>query len=229
MATVVVTPYNIFPDPPTIGGTWAVVSAHAAVPSFVPSNVYNCTMTFDDTVHAFEDYILEYTIDGCNPGETLSQQVTVTFANSFPAPNDECVSAYAMPYIVGGTNGLFNQSIGDNCPGPVYTVSASLPASWTGAQAGDGWYKVVYVAGSAPYPGFARVRIDGTPYGADGIQNINWGIYSPNCATLDSHGSEPSQVYEAIVALDFSVNQTFYIRVGAPSGQEGKFDITITF
>ena len=230
MATVVVTPYDLIDPTPTSGGTWAFISGPGTPPAFDPSNVYNCELEFDDTTHTFGSYIFEYTIDACATGETRSNQVTINFQNAYPAANDECAAAYAVPYTFPGTNGLTGQSIGSNCPGPVYTVSASLPGTWTGPQAGDGWYKVVWVApASAPYPAFARVRIDGTPYGANGIQNINWAIYSPNCATLDSHGVVASQVYEAIVALDFSTNQTFYVRVGAPLGQEGEFDITIIF
>jgi hypothetical protein len=224
--------------PPTPGGTWTYVgTGSTGLPPNPPAPPasYNDDIDMSGVDEADAGtYIYRYTVtDGIC---TSIADVDVSKFTHTYVSNNECSSArnLAFPYTGGGAATVDTQDLSYNCPGQAApTLSGvSIPMQWgTQTYTGDLWYKLSWDATyPAPLPSTMAITVNGVPYG-------NEGVYEPAIALYDACGGSlidadlgPSNLQQCDLIVNgiFGSSFTYYIRVAALEGKEGKYDISIT-
>lgn len=224
-------PYNDI-NSSTPGGTWTS-SDDPNAPLFpLPPVDYDDPIDFTGSKAGTVTYTYTVTNGDC----TDSKSIQYTVRAFTPIPNNTCATAtvLAFPYG-GGTGGVDNQNLSCSCPGnlkPTMSVTP-VPAGWgtSSLYKADLWYRFQYTSTYFPtgQPSSMTISVDGTPYGTQGIKEPVIAVYS-NCDTFfrSAVGEANLQQADLIITDVFTSDFTYYIRVSAREGDEGKFNISIT-
>lgn len=241
-----ITPYDILnannPDPDvdiTTGGTWTYTGTGSTGAAPLPPNApgaYNGTLAFTSSVaNGTYEYTYTVTSGGCSHAIPLE----IVFSDYTLVPNDDCSTAKntAFPYG-GGCSEWIGERLAGECPGqddPTYDGTIATPTGWGAATYdADLWYKFSYDPTNNPggiAPNAMAISVDGSAYGTEGIRNPVIALYSACAAgsiedTAVAVGN--SQLVTLVVGDVFASSFTYYVRVSAPDGFEGKFDISVT-
>lgn len=233
------TPYNDI-GAGTIGGTWttSLTTGPAPLPPAAPG-VYNGTLDFTG-VAANTDLPYTYEVTTTVGAYTATSTKTITYNLSahLPVVNDTCATAtnMAFPYG-GGCYTVVGATILEECPGvdqATFDGSIAAPSQWgTATFDADVWYKFSYNPANNPggqAPVNMAITVDGTPYPpGEAIENPALAIYSSCSAVslIDANISNTG-VNTILISDVFGAPFTYYIRVSARDGEEGKFDLSIT-
>lgn len=233
----ILVPNNPDPDnPPTTGGTWSYVgtgsTGSAPLPP-APPGTYNGTIDFAGVANGSWPYKYEVTSGSC----THTSIATVTVGDHVPVVHDDCATAKVMAFPYNNScYELFGETLVGSCPGPAdpdFDSSITAPTAWgSGAFDADVWYQFTYNPASNPggvAPINMAVSVKGSPYGSNGVTNPAIAIYSScSSASLVHADISPNQDITIILSGIFASSFTYYVRVSAPDGSEGKFDIALT-
>lgn len=228
---------NVSEAAPSTTGTWSYTgtgSTGAAPLPPAPPALYDDDIDFEGV--AAGTYPYTYTVTDCDGGD-VTATVTYTLTNRIAVKNDECSGSRLLvfPYQ-GGVSKLTEQTLAGNCPGladPTYSVAPTHPTGWGSSSnfSADTWYKVSFDA-DYPVPPIIvmSITVDGSPYGAEGVYEPFIAIH-PDCSTAALDSETPftgSQEVTIVRDSVFNADFTYYIRVSCHTGNEGKFDISIT-
>lgn len=219
------------------GITWSTThtTGSAPLPPAAPGT-YNGTLNF--TGVAPGSYTYTATVSVTVGSDTCEHVVDITYdlTQHLPVVNDDCVDASVMLFPYGACFTLEQETILEECPGidqADFDSSIAKPAAWGSfTYNADVWYKFSYDPSNNPggvAPINMAINVDGSPYGAEGIQYPALAIYS-DCDASDLVIASVSNTQSKTINLTgiFASSFTYYIRVSAPQGNEGKFDISIT-
>jgi hypothetical protein len=223
-------------NPPTISGTWTYTgsgSTGAAPLPPSPPGSYNSDIDFAGVANGVYEYTYTVTNGSCSNDTT----VTVTVGDHIPVINDTCATAKVMGFPYGGgCSELTNQTLVAECPGPAeptFDGSIAAPSQWGSATFdSDLWYQFSYDPANNPggaSPNNMVITVSGTAYGASGITNPAIALYtSCSAGSLQTAEIGNGQEHSILESGIFNTSFTYYIRVSAPDGSEGKFDISIS-
>lgn len=228
----IVTPYNIIdtnsPSTPTTGGTWTRKSATGpAAPG-----VYNGTLDFSAFASSEAVYCYEYSVTSGGTTDTASVNFIMNPAEI--VTNETCATATALNLALatGSTAVLNNVEMEANCPGSVGATDSGVanPASWSiSASSVDMWYSVTIPASATEYT--FGITVSSTNFtDADALKYPKIALYS-DCtpaiiSSTNATNERTATLFRSETTTPVSAT-TFYIRVGAESGEEGKFNITL--
>lgn len=220
----------------TATSVWSYVGPGSTGAAPLPPNppaAYNDDVTVDPTV-ANGTYTYRYTV--ILGAKTSTADLDLVVADQLEPSNDNCADAInlAFPYTGGGSATVDNQTLGEDCPGQLSPTNSgvAIPSKWGSATySKDLWYKFYWDASyPAPLPSTVTVTVDGKPYGPDGVNQPVIAVYDSCGGTLvDAEvGIYSKKQADIILSGMFTSSFTYYIRVSAAEGNEGKFDISLT-
>lgn len=227
-----VTPYNLIdansPSTPTISGTWTRKSATGpAAPG-----VYNGTLDFSSFAGSEAVYCYEYSVT--SGGTTDTATINFVMDPYESVINETCAASTAVSLSLtqGSTGSITNIEMEQNCPGSVGATDSGVanPASWSiSGSSVDMWYKVSLPLSADEYT-FA-ITVSSVNYtDADALKYPKIALYSDCTPTIidstNATNERLATLYHSETTTPVSAT-TFYIRVGAESGEEGKFNITL--
>ena len=226
-----ITPFNELIGSPSINGLWSIVSSPTPAPN--PPAVYNGSMAFDSSVNPEGAYVLNYCVDYlCEGAQTHCTELTINYEHSTPATNNECSQALKIPLFSNGNGQLTGDISGTNkgaCNNNYTLSTVAVPFQWTTSLDGDAWFLIIVSPSTlTPDNYLLTVEVDGTPYGASGIQIPYIGLYEDDCTTNLSQAQGANQYGALNYVFDGSIGFIYKIRVTSPQVNSGDFDITIT-
>lgn len=222
----------------TTGGTWTNLGT--ASPSPAAPGTYNGDITFTQGTHAAGTHTYRYTVTSGSASDTAD--VEVTFITHAVPSNNECAGATVLSISGrGGNSTLSDLNLAEACPGnAAATLSVTaLPTAW-GAYSftSDVWYTFTatpyYDTISMTYLDYRiLVTASGTNYGTEeGIFFPAIAIYDGTCGALVERSAtlttSESQTVSAQANMTGSTSKTFFVRVSAVTGYEGKYSINLT-
>jgi hypothetical protein len=218
--------YDSLSGSKTTGGTWAYVSGPGSAPT--PPAAYNDNIDF--TGFSYDEYVYSYTV--VNGSCSHTQNVTITYNQSFFAINNSCDGAVSILYDNSVSNFLNNLSNAENCAAGIAAPTDSgeaEPSSWSAISSytGDLWFKAKVRLDGSSDPEF-KVTVSGTQY-TNGIQTPMIAVYTGTCGALsleDDQVGFGSQYVETDILTTSGAPDTFFIRVA--SEVAGSFTLTIT-
>lgn len=222
----------------TTGGTWTNLAT--AAPSPAAPGIYNDDITFTQGTHAAGTHTYRYTVTSGAANDTAD--VEVTFITHAVPSNNECAGATVLSLSGrGGNSTLSDLNLAASCPGnaaATYSATAT-PTAW-GAYSftSDVWYTFIatpyYDTISMTYLDYSiLVTANGTNYGTEeGIFFPAIAIYDGTCGALVERSAtlatSESQTVSAQATMTGSTSKTFYVRVSAVTGYEGKYSVNLT-